>query len=461
MNKKIISGVVFCFFFLSCTSKKPLKLEDTDILLKNVNIVSMTTTKIHHHKNVVIRKEKIIRILSNKEITKNHLATVIDGKDKYLAPGLIDMHAHIPSPKKDSEATKEALFLYLANGVTSIRMMAGDLEYLKMRENIRSGELIGPRVFLSGPPFDKKSTISTAVIDSMVTAQNEMGYDFLKIRPGVSLSNFNFLINKAANVGMSFCGHVPTEVGLIEAMASGYTSIEHLDGFIQSMLPDSLHLNPKNQGYFGFNYINYANINKLNALVEQTVRYKVWNTPTQRLLEIWCFPGSSEELSKLPEMKFIPKERVEFWKERRDRELLEANFTIEKGKKYLELRRKIIKALNDTGYGLLAGTDPPQIFIVPGFSIHQEMLSFVNSGLSNYDAIKTATVNPAKFFNKEREFGQIIEGASADLVLLSKNPLENIQNYTSIQGVMYQGNWFSKETIDKGLKQIERKYIKE
>jgi imidazolonepropionase-like amidohydrolase len=158
------------------------------------------------------------------------------------------------------------------------------------------------------------------------------------------------------------------------------------------------------------------------------------------------------------EMKYVSRSQVENWIARRDRELMQSGYSKAKAEKFLQIRRTIIKALHDREQGLLAGTDPPQVFIVPGFSLHQEMESFIRAGLTTYEAMQTATVNPAKFFDRQGEFGEISEGASADLVLLADNPLTKLENYGSIQGVMYQGKWLSKEMIDAGLRRIENKY---
>jgi imidazolonepropionase-like amidohydrolase len=197
-------------------------------------------------------------------------ASIIDGTGKHLAPGLADMHAHVPLPGPENDNAEEVLFLYLANGVTTIRMMVGHAEHLEMREKVRSGDLPGPRIFLAGPAFDMNSASSYAAVESMLMQQKQLGYDFVKIRPGVDLPIFDHIVKTANALGLGFSGHVPVSVGIRHALEAGYRSVEHLDGYMEGMIPDSLELDPDDNGNFGFNYVDFTDLALLDGLITAT-----------------------------------------------------------------------------------------------------------------------------------------------------------------------------------------------
>ncbi len=156
-------------------------------------------------------------------------------KGKYLIPGLAEMHAHVP-PIDDMEPMKDVLFLFAANGITTIRGMLGHPKHLELRSKIQSGEVLGPRLFTTGPSINGMSVTSPESGAAMVRKQKEAGYDFLKLHPGLTRDKFDAIASTANEVQIPFVGHVSFGVGVWRAIDAGYSSIDHLDGFIEGLV---------------------------------------------------------------------------------------------------------------------------------------------------------------------------------------------------------------------------------
>jgi len=185
-----------------------------------------------------------------------------------------------------------------------------------------------------------------------------------------------------------------------------------------------------------------------------TVVHKVWVVPTQSLFDRWFSSDSANVFVEAPEMKYMPKSTLESWVNRKNSILSNPDFNAEQQQTFNSIRRQLIYQLQKNGHGLLLGSDAPQVFNVPGFSIHHELKGIVDAGLTTLEAIQSGTINPAIFFNMEGEFGEIVEGASADLILLSANPLDNLDKLRNPDGVMVRGRWLSRSDIDKRLEEI-------
>jgi imidazolonepropionase-like amidohydrolase len=159
-------------------------------------------------------------------------------------------------------------------------------------------------------------------------------------------------------------------------------------------------------------------------------------------------------MAEWPEMQYMPSATVREWQQRKAEVIGDANFDADVAARAIGLRRKLIKAFNDTGNRLLLGSDSPQIFNVPGFAIHRELEYLVEAGLTPYEALRTGTVNPARFFGQSRTFGAVEPGLEADLILLDDNPFERIEATRRIHGVMLRGMWMSRRDLDRRLKAL-------
>lgn len=435
--------------FISCTQSQE-KISPTAILISNVNSIDVRNGTVLENRQIVIDSGKIKRITSEIQNPEEYPA-IINGKGKYLIPGLAEMHAHIPPPTTHSDRVEEVLFLYVANGITTIRGMLGHPGHLILREVAKEGKIISPRIFTSSPSLNGNSVKTKEEAIEKVTAYQKEGYDFLKIHPGIQREVFDQVVTTANEVGIRFAGHVPVDVGIRHALKSKYASIDHVDGFLEGLVPQSANVKPTANGFFGYAFTPFANTSKIDELVSLAKENKVWIVPTQSLFERWFAPITSEELLQQPEMKYMPKTTLENWKTRKEESINAPGFNTAQWTKFDSIRKLLISGLNENGHGMLLGSDAPQLFNVPGFSIHHETQGMLGAGMTPEEIIASGTINPAKYFGMEDTFGEIKEGLDADLVLLDSNPFENISALKEISGVMLQGRWISKEEIDEKL----------
>ncbi len=367
------------------------------------------------------------------------------------------MHAHIP-PNDNAQAHKEVLSLFAVNGVTTIRGMLGHPSHIALREQVKRGEVLGPHIYTSGPSFNGLSVKSPESADKMVREQKAMGYDFLKLHPGLTLPNFNAVVKTANEVGITYGGHVSSGVGVWRAIDANYATIDHLDGFIEGMVPGIEAMSDQEIGFFGLFVAKKADLSMVPKLVDGLREHHVWVVPTQCLAERWIAADKSpEELRAAPEMKYMDPKTLDQWTENKKRQMAVAGYNAEEVGNYVALRRQLIKACSQGGVGLLLGSDAPQIFNVPGFSIHHELRYLVQSGLTPYEALKTGTVNVATFYNQSSSSGTIAAGKVADLVLLNGNPLKDIRETQNISGVMLGTQWLSPKFIASTLKALEKR----
>lgn len=420
----------------------------------NVNVLPMTTNNVLRAQTVLVVAGKITAIGAVDSIPIPDEATVVDGTDRFLMPGLAEMHGHVPGAA--SEELDSTLALYVANGVTIVRGMLGDPSHLQLRKAIRNGRTLGPRLVTSGPSFNGNSVDGPAEAARMVREQRDAGYDFLKIHPGLSRAEFAAVAETANRLGIPFGGHVPENVGIQAALDAGMATIDHLDGYLQALLPPNVDPSGGLGGFFGVLVAGAADEAKIEPLARATAASGVWIVPTETLFEHVTSAVDADEMAAWPEMNYVPAGTVDEWKNRKRDIMNDAGFDPAVAARAIELRRKLIVALHESGAGLLLGSDSPQIFNVPGFSVHRELKLLVEAGLPAFEALKTGTVNPAAFLGETGRFGTVEPGAVANLLLLDDNPLLNIDNTRRIHGVMLRGRWLTREHLDRMLAEFCR-----
>jgi imidazolonepropionase-like amidohydrolase len=402
---------------------------------------------------VVVKGGKIVSVTdaSKAKLPKN--ARVIEARGKYLIPGLAEMHAHVP-PIDDMEPMKEVLMLFAANGITTIRGMLGHPRHLELRSKVRSGEVLGPRFYTTGPSFNGNSVKTAEQASEMVRKQKEAGYDYLKIHPGLTKETFGAMEKTAKEVSIPYVGHVPFDVGIWRAIDAGYSSIDHLDGFIEGMVPGIEDMDAQQTGLFGMFVADKADLSQMPKLMKGLKDKNIWVVPTQALAERWFAPVDLQQLRDAPEMKYMSAEMSNNWLN--SKKTLHDNPQYDKAKmeNFIQLRRRLIAECQKNGIGLLLGCDAPQIFNVPGFSTHHELGYMVASGLTPFQALQTGTVNVARYLNKASDTGIIKVGAVSDLVLLNGNPLTDIKQTANIEGVMIGNQYMNKPYLDAALKKL-------
>ncbi len=376
----------------------------------------------------------------------------------FLIPGLAEMHAHVPPMHSGHQRVEDTLMLWLAHGITTIRGMLGEPGHLTLRQRLADGEIPGPRLITSGPSFNGRSVDSPAAAGRMALAQSEAGYDFLKLHPGLWPEAFDAIARTAERLGIGYSGHVSVAVGLERVLASQQGTIDHLDGYAQEMVPQDHALYGTDPGLFGVNLVAGMDEDLIPPLARRTAAAGVANVPTQSLVENWA-TGDVDAIMNRDAMRWIPADTAARWRERIGQ--MRASYrSDENAKRYVELRRELIKALHEAGAMILAGADSPQILSVPGDAIHHELSLYVASGLSPAEALATATTNVADYLGEPNR-GCLEPGCVADLVLLESNPLDNIDHTRSILGVMRAGAWFDRARLDTALEEIAARAGKE
>jgi imidazolonepropionase-like amidohydrolase len=446
--------LVFIFISLFAYGQ-PVDNTSKEIIITSVNVIPMDTEKVLENQSVIVKNGVITYLGDAKNAKPAKDAIKIDGKGKYLIPGLAEMHAHVP-PNGNIDQAKDVLALFLANGITTIRGMLGHPNHIQLREMINKGEVVGPHFYTTGPSFNGQSVKTPERGAEMVKEQKAAGYDYLKLHPGLTKETFPAIASTAKEVGIPFAGHVSFGVGVWRAIDAGYSSIDHMDGFIEAITPGIDTLAEQETGLFGSWIAINADESKIPNLVSKLAEKKIWVVPTQALAERWQSPQPASVYLNTPEMKYMKAEELKGWENAKNGYLNNPNYSKEKAEALVKVRRNMLRQCQKGGVGLLLGSDAPQIFNVPGFSAHHELKYLVDAGLTPYEALKTGTVNVAAYLGKNNE-GAIKTGYVSDLVLLNGNPLKDINQTKSIDGVMIGKKWLSKEYIASELKRLERK----
>lgn len=417
----------------------------------NVNVVSMLDESVVRNQTVIVEERRIAAIGPVNTLPVPEGSQLVDGTDRYLLPGLAEMHAHIPP--STSPSLDRVLALFALNGVTTVRGMLGHPSHLALRESIESRAVFGPRLITSGPSLNGNSVSGPGDATNKVLEQKAAGYDFIKLHPGLSLAEFEAIADTANDIGMPFAGHVSVTVGVRRALADRMATIDHLDGYFVAAITEDAERSGGFGGFFDVLLGEYVDPNKLAALAAETAESATWNVPTQLLFENVVSEQSPEDLSSRPEMRFMPSSTVRNWMTAKQ-QFLADDYDANAARRSIELRRQLIKALHDAGAKLLLGSDAPQIFNVPGFSLHRELELLVESGLTPFEALRTGTVNAADYLGVKA--GRIQPGYRADLLLLDDDPLADIRNTQRIHGVMLNGAWISSVDRSKRLETFRR-----
>jgi imidazolonepropionase-like amidohydrolase len=424
------------------------------IAVVGVSVIPMTGESVLEKQTILVTGGVISAVGREDQISVPRGALVVQGRGKYLMPGLAEMHAHVPSGLESSTYRDDVLFLYVANGVTFARGMLGDPEHLQLRSDLAAQRILGPRLYTSGPSLNGNSVKSPEEGAAKVREQRQAGYDFLKLHPGLSRAAFLAIARTAQEVGIPFGGHVSQEVGLSLALEQRQATVDHLDGYVLavSAAAEDRTAHPDNVGL-----VMKFEPERIPGIVAKTRAAGTWVVPTQSLSENMFGRETPEALDARPEMRYVSITQRAAYRKSKQGTLDIASLTPALANRYLDVRRQVIRALSDADAGLLLGSDAPQLFNVPGFAAHRELQAMVAAGLTPYRALRMGTSAPAEFVQEAGRFGVIAPGASADLVLMDANPLADIANTQKISGVLVRGRWLDRAFIDRGLEDIERR----
>ena len=452
--KGIVISLVLSVCLVSGKAQQVIE-KDREVVFKSVNVIPMDREQVLANQMVVIRNGKIQSVSDAKKAKYRKNALVIDAAGRYLIPGLAEMHAHVP-PTDDLEPMKDVLRLFAANGVTTIRGMLGHPKHLELRRMINNGELISPHFYTAGPALHGESVKTQDDAVRMVKEEKLAGYDFLKILPGLTKDNFDAMARTAHEQNIPFAGHVSYNVGVWKAIEAKQQTIDHMDAFVEGLVPGIDKISEDDAGLFGMFIADKADVTRIPKLMKALRHNNVWVVPTQALADRWFTPErTAESFRNDPEMKYMDSKTLDNWVKAKTNIESDPKYDRQKLETYIKLRRKLIYECNRNGVGLLLGSDAPQIFNVPGMSTHHELQYLVDAGLTPYEALKTGTINVGAFYKKP-EIGVIRQGANADVVLLNANPLENIANSQKIEGVLVGNKWLDRVSLDDILKKLEK-----
>ena len=449
------------FLILILTSISCAQSTYPPLVIENVTIIDVTGAPAQTHRTVIVQDSHIQGIYESKHALKG--AIHINGTGKFLIPGLWDMHVHTVFGDWFPHSKEIALPLFIANGITGVRDMGGELDVLQQwRKEIAAGTLLGPRMVIGGPMLDgphprfPSSVAITTPEDGRRTVDDlkRRGVDFIKLQSLIPRDAVFAIADEARKQGIPFVGHVPDAVRASEASNAGQKSFEHLIGIFEgsSPLEDEFIKGPKTETKFLATY-DPALASKLFALLAKN---QTWQCPTL----VWERGGNLIEETYFADSraKYVPAYWKDVtWKRFTDQVIHEFNVDdLDTRRRFVAKELEVVKAMHDAGIPFLAGTDTASgVYIFPGYSLHQELQRFVAAGFTPLEALQTATLNPATFLGITDSFGTVEKGKVADLLLLDANPLDDIRNTQKIAAVIVNGRYLSHDDLDKLLTGIE------
>lgn len=457
MNRSLFTFAAVTGLLLLTMCDRTIIPEDA-LVIRNANVVTMDNDEVLYNRTVAIHDGRIVWLGESGRVAIPETATVIEG-EYYLMPGLAEMHGHIPGSAQDRQYMEDVLALYITQGVTTLRGMAGNPIHLELREQAARGEIVSPRIFAAGPSFSGGSAPDPQTARERVREQAEAGYDLLKFAPGLTLEVFNAAVEEAHEQGIEFSGHISRDVGLLRTLESGKGTIDHLDRYMEYLAGDAADRDDPPIIWFGYDLTPHVDPARIEEAARITTEAGVGNVPTNTLLENVFNPDLSlEEMQQWPGMEFIPSGTVESWSNTVRNIRADDAYDPDQARRFLDIRKQLTTELYRHGPDLLLlGADSPQVFNPPGYSIHRELEVKVDGGLTPYEALRTGTVNVGTYLGEEYTSGKVLPGFRADLILLSVNPLETLPFCHAIEGVIYDGNYLGRSDLDGLLEQMRRR----
>jgi imidazolonepropionase-like amidohydrolase len=418
---------------------------------EGVSIVPMDSERVVADQTVLVEGDRISWIGPAANAPIPRAANRVDGRGRYLLPGLTDMHCH--------PGTEDDLFLSLAFGVTTIRNMEGLPRHVLWRDRITAGELLGPSILTTGPIVEghppryngMQSVGDRADAVAAVALTARGGYDSVKVYDQLTAESYGWVVESARDHGLPVVGHIPFQVGLHRALAAGQRSIEHLYGYPQELQSGSRAAAPPRDiaelRTWLLELARHADIGRIAELAEATRAAGTWNCPTLIVRTRWA--ADPVELMARAELAYLSPLQVAMAR------YFVSHFPTDPARQaVIDVNAALVCGLSDAGAGLLIGTDAGLPGVVHGAAVHEELTAFVDAGLSPYRALRAATSDAARFAGQVGEWGEVSVGARADLLLLTGNPLADVANAARPAGVMVRGRWLPEAEITAMLEEL-------
>jgi imidazolonepropionase-like amidohydrolase len=433
--------------------------------ITNVSVVPMTSERVIADATVLVRDGRIAAVGPAASVRVPAGARRVDGRGKWLIPGLADMHTHLFS---DDDATPDSvapceLGVMVANGVTTARLMIGTPEQLALRSGVREGRVLGPQLWVASPQLAGRDFGNTRVATTPEQARAavrevaDAGYDAVKLTLFITPPVYDAVVDEAARRGIPLVGHVDTRVGVARALAAKQ-QIEHLDAYFEAVLADSAPSRESvtQQGVFRlerWTSLDHVDDAKIDSVAAATARAGVWSGPTLNVFNQAFAQGQSrEEIRARPDWRLMPPAWRALYLGALPRYWSDSAAQVrtpERRARYVEVRNRLVKGIVDAGGKILAGSDTPEWFHLYGWGLHRELQALVGAGLTPYQALSAATRDPAEYLGAGAEWGTIEPGKRADLVLLTADPLADIRNTMRIDAVSMGGRWLERAELDR------------
>ncbi|MGH7679135.1 MAG: amidohydrolase family protein [Gemmatimonadaceae bacterium] len=458
--------LLLLLLLLSIASAAPAQTPG-QLAIRNVTVIPMGSERTIPNATVVIRDGRIALIGPTASTAIPRGARAIDGTGKFLIPGLADMHTHLLSDGDevaDSAAPAE-LGVMLANGVTAARLMIGTPIHLSLRRDVERGVVTGPRLWVASPQITGRPSENAIVATNAEQAREAVrtavaaGYDFIKLTMFITSAVYDAVVDEARARGIRVVGHIDTEVGVARALAAGQ-QVEHLDAYLEESLSDAApsRVSVTQMGVFraqNWASLDFVDDRKLDSLAGATARAGVYVGPTQNVFNTAFGIGETvQAIQGRPDWEFLPPKMRQGYLGAHERYWDPARAgarTPERRARYVQARNRLVKAIQDSGGRIIAGSDTPEWFHMYGWGIHRELQALVTAGLTPHQALAAATTNPAAFLGAHSEWGTVAAGRRADLLLLRANPLADIRNTASIDAVFAGGRYLNRAALDSVL----------
>jgi imidazolonepropionase-like amidohydrolase len=477
MNKGFLFFISF-LFFLSC-QRQELFFKGSYVIHK-ITIVDPLEGLIPNQ-TVVIKGDQIFEIYNSKDLLLSSKNKIYDAGNSFLIPGLWDAHIHF-GYEKELASYMPDLFLY--HGVTSLRDTGGPFDFVnKFKQEALKCPQTRSRIKIAGPLLDgtfnvydgsdaSHPSISIQNVDTTELKKNieflvEQKVDFLKAYEMLSPEQFKTLIDLSKKYQLKVTGHIPLSMDVISASNYGLNSVEHfrnielsMTSLSEELLLERKHLLQNESLISGANLrsqvhnkqrmrsIYSLDSSKLKQVVSVLAKNDTWQIPTLTLYNNFAEKKYlSDEYAAMLEL--LPEDIKKLWKSRIEKSNSDLSDEL---KDYTKWSKSMVDFMHKQGITFMAGTDTPIGFLIPGLSLHQEIEALHNSGLSALEALQTATVNPARYFNLQDSLGRIKKNYIADLVILEANPLSDIRNTKKIKAVIKAGNYLDRNYLDSLVK---------
>ena len=470
INKYLLPLLLLAAFASTNAQPSPPRVT----VFENVNVIPMDRERVLKNRTVVVRDGLIAEVGDARKVKAPAGAVRVDGRGKYLMPGLVDMHTHLFSDDDfPDELAGDELTLMLANGVTTVRLMIGTPEHLSLRGKIARGELLAPTLYVASPQLTGNARYAESNGRHVATPEDARravrdfkaaGYDFIKITNFITRPVYDAATETAKEVGIRIVGHVDTQVGVARALEAGQ-QIEHLDAYLESVLKDDSPIKTSVSDIGLFKKENWVSLDhiderKIKEIARATARAGVYSTPTLTFFKITYGTGATdEEIRARPDYRFAPPHKRERW-ERVSKRLRQDPPSEARRREYVRVRNLLVKEIHAAGGKIMAGSDTPEWYLLYGWTLHRELRSLVEAGLSPYAALEAATRNPAEYLKATDHIGTVARGKRADLVLLEANPLDSIANTERRAGVMSRGRWLPEAELRTMLDAVAARFEK-